>query len=107
MSVARSNMAQVIVTPQQLAIKIAFEAGVPVQHYDNGGSFLNTYFNRRTKKEKLLSSNNTPTINGKYYYNVLLGIPVPDLFDIQNGVVEGNIQIGGAEHRILGNRGQV
>jgi hypothetical protein len=36
-----------------------------------------------------------------------MGVPVPDLFDIQNGVVEGNIRIGDTEHRILEIKGQV
>jgi hypothetical protein len=100
-------MAQVIVTPKQLALKVAYEAEVPVQHYVNSSSYINIFINRRDKREKLINADNTPTVNGKYYYEILMGVPVPDLFNIHEGIINGNLRIGGVDHRIIGNKGQV
>ena len=59
-------MAQVTVTPHQLALKVAYEAGVPVQHYANSSSYINIFINRREKREKLINADNITTVNVKY-----------------------------------------
>jgi hypothetical protein len=53
-------MAQVNVTPQQLAINVAHEAGVPIQHYVNSGSFLNSFSTVRLKEKSLMPITQQP-----------------------------------------------